>query len=266
MFQRLREEVSNAVENRARIGIFCPRKSWVEMLAKALLDSGIPEEEIGKTVLLLNPDTVRNIPPCRRLLFTGFQRPQYAGFYLHPRTDETVILSYDGRWAEQIQRHANDYVERMNAVVSGTDEYPIPSPTVEADIDSGDSDARNRPDGTKASPHTSDLLEGSDVSDISKSDSVGEPEGTAQEGDEGESGERLNRDRDRQVQRRILDIVNLSPTTNGELMKEWNLDSGLEVYQYLSSNLDDFYTRNDDKLIVPTEEGRRIAEIIGDEK
>jgi hypothetical protein len=49
---------------------------------------------------------------------------------------------------------------------------------------------------------------------------------------------------------RLSDIVELQPTSNSELQNSWNMESGSEVYQYLSQNLDDFYERNDENKIV----------------
>lgn len=49
---------------------------------------------------------------------------------------------------------------------------------------------------------------------------------------------------------RLSEIVALQPTSNSELQNRWNMDSGSEVYQYLSQNLDDFYERNDENKIV----------------
>lgn len=59
---------------------------------------------------------------------------------------------------------------------------------------------------------------------------------------------------------RLQDIVNLAPTSNGELANSWGYESGSEVYQYLSSELDKYYTRDPDKYILPTEAGRELIE------
>lgn len=65
---------------------------------------------------------------------------------------------------------------------------------------------------------------------------------------------------DEETIRRLTQLVELAPTKNSELAEAWGYDSGSEVYHYLSSNLRDFYTRNDDKLIVPTEAGESAVE------
>jgi hypothetical protein len=59
---------------------------------------------------------------------------------------------------------------------------------------------------------------------------------------------------------RLKELVKLAPTKNGELAESWGYESGSEVYQYLSSSLGEYYTRNEDNLIVPKEEGKEIVE------
>ena len=59
---------------------------------------------------------------------------------------------------------------------------------------------------------------------------------------------------------RLRDVVELAPTSNGELADQWGYESGSDVYQYLSSVLDKYYTRDTEKYIVPTESGREAVE------
>jgi nucleotide-binding universal stress UspA family protein len=58
---------------------------------------------------------------------------------------------------------------------------------------------------------------------------------------------------------RLEDIVDLQPTKNGELQAEWGLDSGSEVYQYLESELGEYYYRNDDNLICATPKAQQLV-------
>lgn len=236
MFERLCEEVSEAVENSYRVGIFCPRKSWIHMLEDAFRVRGFEDDVIGTNVVILDCDTIRDAPPCRRLVFTGPQRPQYAGFYLHPRVKETVVFTYDGRWESTVAKHAERYVNQLNLATSGTREEPYRLP----DFDSDGS--------TKTDPSISD----------GESDGSGEG-GLPQKGETGSSNGGTESDLDEEDLERLEELVELAPTKNGELAEVWGYDSGSEVYQYLSSNLDEFYTRNEDKLIVPTEEGRGLV-------
>lgn len=244
MFQRILNEVSDAVEEDFRMGVFCPRKSWVPMLREALHQSGISEDAIGTNVLLLDSDSIRDMPPCRRLLFTGPQRPQYAGFYLHPRAKETVILTYDGRWRDMVEKHAKRYVRQLNLATAGTAEgmYPIPilesENTTEVELETD--------------PH------------IDPSETV--EEDLPKKGESSTSGADQTQDLDNEALHRLAQLVELSPTKNGELADVWGYDSGSEVYQYLSANLNEFYTRNEDKLIIPTEEGERAVKDFRDER
>lgn len=58
---------------------------------------------------------------------------------------------------------------------------------------------------------------------------------------------------------RLRDIVRLSPTSNGELAEAWGMDSGPEAYEYLESELSAYYTRNENKYIVPTDRARSLV-------
>jgi len=63
---------------------------------------------------------------------------------------------------------------------------------------------------------------------------------------------------DPQVRSRVEDIVQLAPTSNGELADAWGLSAGKEAWQYLTSELDDYYERNADHKIQPTEKAREL--------
>ncbi len=53
-------------------------------------------------------------------------------------------------------------------------------------------------------------------------------------------------------QRRIADLVELSPTKNSELQDRWGLESGSAVHQYLETELKDYYYRDENSLIRAT--------------
>ncbi len=59
---------------------------------------------------------------------------------------------------------------------------------------------------------------------------------------------------------RLADIAELQPTSNSELADRWGLAGGSEVYQYLSSALDDHYYRDAEKYIRVTDQGKRILQ------
>lgn len=63
----------------------------------------------------------------------------------------------------------------------------------------------------------------------------------------------------RKAQSRLADIVELQPTSNSELGNAWGLSSGSEVYQYLSSELDDYYYRDEEKRIRATDHAEQLV-------
>jgi hypothetical protein len=62
-----------------------------------------------------------------------------------------------------------------------------------------------------------------------------------------------------EARERVKDIVALQPTKNAELQAQWGMDSGSEVYQYLRSELDEYYYRNEDSLICATPKAQRLV-------
>jgi len=65
---------------------------------------------------------------------------------------------------------------------------------------------------------------------------------------------------DGELHQRIINLVELAPTKNSELADEWGFDSGSDLYQFLSSEMAEYYERDQQKLIIPTEKAREIAE------
>jgi hypothetical protein len=62
-----------------------------------------------------------------------------------------------------------------------------------------------------------------------------------------------------QKRERVADIIRLAPTSNGDLASEWGFETGKEAWQYLSQHLDDYYRRNENSRIEPTEEAIQIV-------
>lgn len=62
-----------------------------------------------------------------------------------------------------------------------------------------------------------------------------------------------------QERERLGDIIDLAPTSNGELASSWGLDTTKKVWEYLTEHLDDYYYRNENNRIEPTEEGIQIS-------
>jgi hypothetical protein len=69
-----------------------------------------------------------------------------------------------------------------------------------------------------------------------------------------------------QARDRLADVVALQPTKNAELQAQWNMDSGSEVHQYLESELEEYYYRNDDSLICATAEAATLVGVDDDDQ
>lgn len=63
-----------------------------------------------------------------------------------------------------------------------------------------------------------------------------------------------------QERERVVDIVRLAPTSNGELASSWGLETGKEAWKYLSQHLDGYYQRNENSRIEPTQKAVQVAE------
>ncbi len=57
---------------------------------------------------------------------------------------------------------------------------------------------------------------------------------------------------DPQLRSRVTDIVQLAPTSNGELAEAWELQTGKEAWQYLTSELGEYFERDANSKIQPT--------------
>lgn len=60
-----------------------------------------------------------------------------------------------------------------------------------------------------------------------------------------------------QRQRRVVDLVELQPTKNDELVNRWGFADGSALYHYLNGAFDRFAFRNSDQYICTTESARR---------
>jgi hypothetical protein len=66
-------------------------------------------------------------------------------------------------------------------------------------------------------------------------------------------------DLDETAYNRIKDIVRQAPTTNGELAEVWGLIDGREAWEYLLMELPEYFERNENQKIQPTEKARDIV-------
>jgi hypothetical protein len=74
------------------------------------------------------------------------------------------------------------------------------------------------------------------------------------------AGSSARHDLSEQERERVADIVRLAPTSNGELASSWGFETGKEAWEYLSQHLDEYYRRNENSRIEPTEEAIQIVE------
>lgn len=243
MCERIVSESLAALEAGRRICFAVRTKSHRQMLATALeSEPKISEDAIGSRILVAHPDSIRDIPPCAELFVIGPQRPQHAVMYSHPRADSVTVLTYDGGWAVTIERHLTNHLESATDWMADSETTCIEIPSVEQ------AGEVSWPESAEASLRYQSL----------RGDFEGD-EGDLSEESGHEESERPPISLDEQAQDRLLDIVRCAPTKNGELEDLWGIATGSEVYQYLSSELNEYYTRNEQKLIVPTEEGEQLA-------
>ncbi|MFC7116717.1 DUF5797 family protein [Natronoarchaeum sp. GCM10025703] len=64
---------------------------------------------------------------------------------------------------------------------------------------------------------------------------------------------------DPQFRSRVKDIVQLAPTSNGELADAWGLQTGKEAWQYLNSELDEYYERDTNSKVQPTAKAHKLV-------
>jgi hypothetical protein len=62
-----------------------------------------------------------------------------------------------------------------------------------------------------------------------------------------------------EARERLADLVALQPTKNAELQDRWDIESGSDVHQYLESELEPYYYRNEDSLICATDEAAAMV-------
>jgi Ca-activated chloride channel family protein len=60
---------------------------------------------------------------------------------------------------------------------------------------------------------------------------------------------------------RLRDLAELAPTSNGELAEAWGTTTGSEVHAYLESELEEYYRRDENHMLRPTEEAMELVQI-----
>jgi len=244
MFERLLEYSKEARTEDRRIAILVNSKTMAKLLETALC-SELLIDDLGTRIHVVNPDSARDIPSVDQIVVCGPQRPGYKSFYLHPRAEETVVLTYTDWGERMIERHAREYAENLNAILPADVEISLSDdPEVEYE---GRSEPTVDPNDVPDDPEPSGSTDTVSERDDDETDS--EPTSPSTDFPE----DLTDRDVDR-----LRSIKERQPTKNGELCDQWGYDSGSDLYQYLSSNLDPYYERNDDSLIVLTGKGEAV--------
>lgn len=133
MYDALVDQIRTHRDGDSSIAIFLPKSTWRKGVRDILLENGVIKQYMidSGSVTFVDPDSVRSLSPTDTLLFLGPQRPQYAGFYIHPQADEIVVLTYPDGWDRMIENDAQGYVDRLNEALSGADYEPIEYPTID---------------------------------------------------------------------------------------------------------------------------------------
>lgn len=128
----LEESLSNGED----VAVFLPKKTWKRAAKEILLEDDVvsrSEIESGK-VRFVTPDTARGLEHRDTMFLIGPQRPQYAGFYVHPSVDETVVVTYRDEWVSMIERNAEQVIETRNATTPGIDYSPYGVPDLSTEL------------------------------------------------------------------------------------------------------------------------------------
>lgn len=128
IFDEIVEIVNDAEQTGDRVAVYAPSKTIRGVLERAIEDE-FPRLS-DRTLSVVTKDSVRSIDDHDRLVFAGPQRPQEAGFYVHPRVDDVVVLTFDVEWASMIREHAEEYVQRLDESLGEPGNGLFATPTV----------------------------------------------------------------------------------------------------------------------------------------
>ena len=136
LFDEIQYQISIARDKDERLAIFSGSTKHAQILRYSLKKHGIvtQEEMDDGAVTVVSPDDARALGVHDRLVVPGALHQENAGFYVHPRVAETVVLTYDRAWASMIKSHACDFVDMLNTVAGGLDYAPYNYPEVAGDL------------------------------------------------------------------------------------------------------------------------------------
>jgi hypothetical protein len=143
LFDRLKEYLSEAKDEGHRLAIFRSGVKQAQMLEDVLVDRGlVTREDLDSgPINVIAPNDVRQMEPHDTLLIFGNLHPENAGFYVLPRVNRAVVLTYNQLWINSIERHANEFIELLNATVGDSGYKPYPEPELVGDIEIEDEEA-----------------------------------------------------------------------------------------------------------------------------
>lgn len=284
MSERIESHLETALESGQRIALLSESPKHAQILQSALLERGIIQEsDLGGTpVSIVSPNDVRGIEHHDRLLVCGALHSENGGFYVHPRVDETVVLTYDYQWTGMIERQATDFIDRLNAVVGGEGYQPyaypelvgdteLEEPELEADVAEGPADAapsERPPDVAPSSEMTRGVDSSSEITGVSGSKSellidAMESRSTAEYREE--SGRYERETRHFEVRLRGGDVI--EATNHNRFLRKRGASDGKIEYHWVGPDMlspgDEFATVPDE---IETEMWRdRLHELYSDE-
>ncbi|AGB17581.1 hypothetical protein Halru_3015 [Halovivax ruber XH-70] len=135
LYEELTNRLEESLADERRVAVFLPKETWRRAVQEIVTSDGVvtPSDMEDDRVVFVSPDSARDLGHRDQMFVIGPQRPQYAGFYVHPMVDETVVLTYRGKWSWMIERDASRFVESTNAAAPGLDYSPYAPPRVEVD-------------------------------------------------------------------------------------------------------------------------------------
>lgn len=137
LFERLKEHIDEAKEQGSRLAIFRAGVKQARMLEDVLVDRGlVTQEELESgAISVVSATDARRMDPHDTLLIFGNLHPENAAFYVHPRVERTVVVTYNRLWVGSIGRHADEFVELLNATVGDQGFEPYPEPELVGDTE-----------------------------------------------------------------------------------------------------------------------------------
>lgn len=147
IFDEIVEIVRDADRTGDRVAVYAPSKTIRAVLRRAI------EDEVARlssqTLSVVTSDTIRAIDSHDRLVFAGPQRPQEAGFYVHPRVDDVVVLTFDVEWASMVREHAEEYARSLNESVGepGNTLFAVPTVSRVVPATEGETDEQEDEEG-----------------------------------------------------------------------------------------------------------------------